>query len=336
MAARVATVARGALLALIVVGALAPGPAAKADSAAQLLPTPTASLPSLSPAPTAAPAAPLLPPPPGPGGPLLPPLPDGRGTGLLPSPPEGAAASLVPVSPTAVLTVRPFVPGVGPAFALPSPLPTATATPTITPTPTVSPTPTPTLTPTVTPTATPSIRAPARLQVVSAGPARGMYTIAWDPNNTESVLEYRVYAVGANDELRLLYTVPGSASQAVLEGLDPTIGYSFVLVAVDMRGRESPRSNVAAAAAAPTATMPPRPALGSGAGLPPGGDAPPPAPYGPSGPPYAPGAGGLPPGGAAPPYGPAPTAGLLLPPPTVGPGYPPPLPPPGPAGLPPR
>jgi hypothetical protein len=87
-----------------------------------------------------------------------------------------------------------------------------------------------------------------------------------------------------------LFTVPGSGSQAVLQGLDPGIGYTLVLRAVDMLGRESGPSNVAQTAVAPTAT-PVTPPFGSS------------QPYG---------AGNVPPGGAplpASPYGPAPTGG---------------------------
>ena len=228
-------------------------------------------------------------------------------------------------SPTPTATLRapalPFGASAGPPQVLPSPIPTATDTPTPTNTPTPTATPTNTPTPTSTPTAMPSIRAPMNLRMVSSGPGPGVYTIAWDAGNVESVLEHRVYGLGAGGDRRLLFTMPGSASQALLYGMDPAIGYSLVLVAVDTLGRESPPSNVAHTGAAPTAT-PPTTAYGGsqpygGAAAPPyGGAGAPPSVYGPGGSTYGSGA-PAPPGGTTPPpsiYAPSGTAGAPIPP----------------------
>jgi hypothetical protein len=151
-------------------------------------------------------------------------------------------------------------------------------------------------------------------------------------------MEYHVLAVGAGGDMRPLFTVPGSASQTLVTGLDPSIGFTLVLKAVDVLGRESAPSNPAQTAVAPTATPITPPFSGSqpygGAGLPPpGGASAPvgptaqngPAPYAappPTGP-YGPSAPGVPPayqpGVSAPPaYQPGVSAPpVLVPTPTL-------------------
>jgi hypothetical protein len=249
-------------------------------------------------------------------------------TGSLQAPFAGGMATqggngVLAASPTPTLirgvSAPPFVPGAGPLQVLPSPVPTATNTPTPTNTPTATATATSTATPTLTPTATPSIRAPMNLRMASSGPNAGVYTIAWDAGNVESVLEHRIYGLGAGGDRRLLFTAPGSASQAILHGMDPGIGYSLALVAVDTMGRESPPSNIVHTGAAPTAT-PPTAAYGGtqsyGGPAPYSGAGAPPTNYGPNGSPYGTGAPVPPAGTTAPPsiYAPSGTAGAPIPP----------------------
>ena len=169
---------------------------------------------------------------PGPPGLLVPPAPLAT-----PSPtPAGAAGGL-----PAVLSPLSGPPTPGAAPGTPAPLFGATEVP-----------------PSPAPAAAVGIRAPANLRVLSSGPQPGMYTLTWDPSDSETVTEYRVRQVGADGDSPVLQRVPGSQITVVLRG-DPAIGYSVVVAAVDTRDGESAPSNAVTTAGAPTATPIPPP-----------------------------------------------------------------------------
>jgi hypothetical protein len=140
-------------------------------------------------------------------------------------------------------------------------------TPTGTPTPPrsvqVSPIETPGISaylmPTATGTPSSSLRAPTNFRVQSGGPHPGSYAVSWEPPTNETVVGYRVVAIGAGGETTLLFRLPGSTNQALLTGLDPAVGYSLAIVAVDTRGQESALSNTTTTAGVPTATPTPLP-----------------------------------------------------------------------------
>lgn len=173
-------------------------------------------------------------------------------------------------------------PAAGAVSAPSSPPPPATSIPPPTPTATASPSPTPPLPP------------PTNL-TVAVNPFDGTVSLSWQvPPNLPTVRGFLIVANEADGAQRPLLEVPGSQTRAVLRGLNPFIGYSFSVLAVDSLGRRGAASPPVTSAGAPTTTPVPPPTV------------PPwctPAPL-PGAPPYCPG-----------PVG----AGLL---PGVPPGYP--------------
>jgi hypothetical protein len=145
--------------------------------------------------------------------------------------------------------------------------PAGTATPTATPTSLLAVQPSPTetpgtsgsLAPTATATPSSSLRAPTNFRVQSSGPHPGSYAVTWEPPTNESVMGYRVVTIGAGGETTLLFRLPGSTNQALLTRLDPAVGYSLAVAAVDTRGQESALSNTATTIGVPTATPTPFP-----------------------------------------------------------------------------
>jgi hypothetical protein len=148
-----------------------------------------------------------------------------------------------------------------------------------------------------TPTSTPgsTLRPPTNLRVVSAGPQPGTYTLSWEPPTNETVIEYQIVSIGAGGQTTGLFRVLGSQSQTTIGGLNPGIGYSLAVLAVDTRGRESVQSNTVSTVGAPTPTpiVPPGQAQAPYGQPPYGGAAP---GYPPSQPGYAPGQPGYLPG----------------------------------------
>jgi hypothetical protein len=145
---------------------------------------------------------------------------------------SGSASSPTPTgTPTLAVQTLPMETSAGWA----SPMPTATATPSS------------------------SLRAPTNFRVQSSGPHPGSYAVSWEPPTNESVVGYRIVAIGAGGETTLLFRLSGSTNQALLIRLDPAVGYSLAVAAIDTRGQESALSNTATTIGVPTATPTPLP-----------------------------------------------------------------------------
>jgi hypothetical protein len=174
----------------------------------------------------------------------------GSSIGGLGTSPAGQGGSSMPTgTPTLVTstpTATPLTPTATATPLTPSRTPTP-LTPTATPTPLPpSPTPTPTGAP------TPTLRAPTNLRVLSAGSGPGTYTLGWDAPTNETVVEFRILSVGAGGEITRLFRAAGSTNHTVVADLDPSIGYSLAVTAVDTRGRETAPSNTVATVGPPT------------------------------------------------------------------------------------
>jgi hypothetical protein len=165
------------------------------------------------------------------------------------------------------------------AQAAPTPRPTASAV-MATPSP-----PPPTPTATASPSPTPPLPPPTNL-TVAVHPFDGTVSLSWQvPPNLPTVRGFLIVANEADGTQRPLLEVPGSQTRAVLRGLNPFIGYSFSVLAVDSLGRRGAPSTPVTSAGAPTTTPVPPPTV------------PPwctPAPL-PGAPPYCPGPFGYPP-----------------------------------------
>jgi hypothetical protein len=176
--------------------------------------------------------------------------------------------------------------------------PTATAPTSGTLTPTASPAVTPTVPTTLTfptvvlstatPVPTPTGAIPAPTGVSAAvNPFNGAITISWTPPPGAMVAAYQIVVNEPDGTQRPIREVPGSMSSATLIGLDPRIGYSFSVVAIDTLGRRGTPSSPVSNAGAPTVTPLPTPTVPPWctpvpAGAPPG--VPPICPGGPFGP----------------------------------------------------
>ncbi|HZU04899.1 MAG TPA: fibronectin type III domain-containing protein [Chloroflexota bacterium] len=165
---------------------------------------------------------------------------------------------------------------------------TPTASPAVTPTvPTTLTFPTVVLS-TATPVPTPTGAIPAPTGVSAAvNPFNGAITISWTPPPGAMVAAYQIVVNEPDGTQRPIREVPGSMSSATLIGLDPRIGYSFSVVAIDTLGRRGTPSSPVSNAGAPTVTPLPTPTVPPWctpvpAGAPPG--VPPICPGGPFGP----------------------------------------------------
>jgi hypothetical protein len=187
------------------------------------------------------------------------------------------------------ITAAQVAPTPSPVAVTPSPV--AAPLPSATPPAAVAPSPSP----------TPPLPPPTNL-TVAVNPFDGAVSLSWQvPPNLPTIRSFLIVANETDGTQRPLLEVPGSQTRAVLRGLNPLIGYSFSVLAIDSLGQRGAPSAPVTSAGAPTTTPPPTPTV------------PPwctPAPL-PGAPPYCPGAfpPGLPPGGGPAGY--------------PGPGYPP-------------
>jgi hypothetical protein len=111
---------------------------------------------------------------------------------------------------------------------------------------------------TATPLPTPSNLLPAPTSLSAAiSPRRDAVTLSWAPSSTATVIAYRVLLYESATQQRPLRDVAGSQLQATLTGLDPRVGYAFVVAAVDQWGRQGLLSAPLNTAASPTMTLAP-------------------------------------------------------------------------------
>jgi hypothetical protein len=112
-------------------------------------------------------------------------------------------------------------------------------------------------TPTPAPSPTSTMPAPTNLTAASS-PMGDAVTVSWTPPPI-TVFAYRIVLHDGNGGHRPLLEVPGSQVQATLRGLDPRLGYSFAVLAVDRDGETSAPSSPISNAGAPMMTPLPTP-----------------------------------------------------------------------------
>ncbi|HLI26401.1 MAG TPA: fibronectin type III domain-containing protein, partial [Chloroflexota bacterium] len=182
----------------------------------------------------------------------------------------GAAPPPSPTVASAPPTITP-VPTATPSPALPpSPTPNAaTLTAALaTPTPPAAAAPAPgtpaagTPAPTITPTPTPTSSLPPPSNVtIAVSPLRDAVSLSWTPPTAQVVIAYRIVTNEPDGRQLTLLEVPGNLTTAIVRGLDPRVGYSLSVVAIDAAGRPSAPSAPVTTAGAPTMTPLPTPTL---------------------------------------------------------------------------
>ena len=152
----------------------------------------------------------------------------------------------------------------GQANATPTPSPTAAATATPAPSsaPSTPPSPTPPAPPAApSPSPTPAMAAPTNL-TVAVNPFDGAVSLSWQvPAGAPTIRSYLVVSNEADGTQRPILEVPGSQTRVTIRGLNPRIGYSFSVLAIDSLGRRGAPSAPASSSGAPTTTPIPTPTI---------------------------------------------------------------------------
>jgi len=132
--------------------------------------------------------------------------------------------------------------------------------------PTLSATPVPTfalITATPAPSPTGALTAPGT-PTIAVDPWNGAITLTWTPSLGPIVTSYLIVINESVESQRPIREVAGSQTRATLAGLDPRIGYSFSVIAIDAYGRRGTPSAPATSSGAPTVTPLPTPTIPPG------------------------------------------------------------------------